>query len=151
MRERHDEGCDSDVGDEGHPVQLVEELQVWFALQDETSVGVKDEEGPEDEAVEEGGAVDDDDDVSAGDEEATEGSPELGLLLKQADPKEAEDTHWNQQTWFMAIIDHYIGDVEDNISQGLLDHVQTKLIFLQDGLNITALMVIGSSKVLKTD
>ena len=98
VRDRHDEGRDGDVGDEGHPIQLVEQLQVGLALQDEASVGVKDEEGPEDEAVVEGGAVDDDDEVSTGDEEATEGSSELGLLLEDGDPQETDDAHWNQQT-----------------------------------------------------
>ena len=72
--DRHDEGRHGDVGEEGHPVQLVEQLEVGFALQDETSVAVKDEKGPEDEAVEEGIGVDVDDEVSAGDEKATEGS-----------------------------------------------------------------------------
>ena len=99
MGKWHDEGRDGNVGEEGHPVQLVEELQVGFSLQDETSVGVMDEEGPELKAVEEGGGVDVDNDISTGNKEATEGSSELGLLLKNADPQEAEDAHWNQQTW----------------------------------------------------
>ena len=109
VRDGHDEGRHGDVAEEGHPVQLVEQLEVWFALQDEASVGVKDEEGPEDDTVEEGVSVDVDDEVSAGDKKTTQGSSELRVILEKADPQEDEDTYWKQQTWVRACIDHFTG------------------------------------------
>ena len=74
-------------------------------MQDEASVDVEDEEGSEDEAVEECLGVDVDDEVSAGDEDATERCSQLGVLLQEAEPQEAEDADRNQQTWSRASLE----------------------------------------------
>ena len=67
---------------------MVKEFEVGAALPHQTPVGVEDEEHAEDEAKEEVDAEGVGDDVAGGDEEATEGRPQHGLVLQRGQPAE---------------------------------------------------------------
>ena len=86
---------------------MVKESEVGAPLCHQTPVSVQDEQHAEDEAPEEVDVEDVGDDVAGGDEEATEGRPQGGLVLQRSQPEEHDQadaaqnacTEMNQLSW----------------------------------------------------
>ena len=86
---------------------MVKELEVCSAHSHQAAVSVEDKEHAEDKAKEKVDAEDVGDDVAGGDEEATEGRPQGGLVLQRSQPEEHDQadaaqnacTEMNQLSW----------------------------------------------------